>query len=349
MAFDKERTFVGFHSRVSTHESADALARIIEELLAPNGVNTLLIEMIGYQYDCFPEYSMGEFDRNDAEKIKALCKKHNISIVPVFKCLSTLDGEWPLFKAHPELMEMPEVATDLTWPDLYFHHWCASNDDIYQYVFPMIDELIEVFEADALHVGLDEIFHLADPRCKRCAGKDPAELYLHTVNMLHDHLTEKGIQMMMWGDRLLDCKKLGMTMWESDRFGINRAFDRIPKDIVICDWHYDHHDHGYYSTEQFLTAGFYELPALGHQLDQAKHFWGYVLEDLYCARKLKWPGKIGGVLFTNWAVLTAQSAQDMIDGAKGTYTGKVTTWCTASVGETVQTMAKPCAAFRKVY
>ena len=243
----------------------------------------------------------------------------------------------------------PHIPEDAKWPDIYAHPWCASNDDVYEYVFPMIDELIEVFGAEAFHVGLDEVFDIGEESCPRCKGKDKAELFARTVNILHDHLTEKGVDMMMWGDRLLDCKKLGMQMWEADRFGIHRAIDMIPKDIIICDWHYDLHDHGYYSTETFLTAGFFDVPSFGHQLDQAKHFWGFCLEDLYLSRKFKWPGKLGGVLFTHWGQMDMESAEELIAGFKAGKDYKAEVPNSGNIGQIIAVMADSCAKFRKVY
>jgi hypothetical protein len=42
----------------------------------------------------------------------------------------------------------------------------------------------------------------------------------------------------MWGDRFLDGKATGIGQWEASTNGTHPAIDRVPKDIVICDWHY---------------------------------------------------------------------------------------------------------------
>lgn len=356
MSFNRDIPMLGFHTRIGKKEGADAIIRVIEEVLAPKGINTLILEFNpGYKYECFPEFSNGVFDKEDALRVKEACKKYGIRPVPLFQCLShqsDFNGKpWPLYKAHPEFMETPHIPDDARWPDIYCQHWCASNDDIYDYVFPMIDELIEVFEAEALHVGLDEVFDIGEDCCPRCAGKDKAELYARTVKILHDHLAEKGVDMMIWGDRLLDCKKLGMQMWEADRFGMYKAFDmeEITRDIIICDWHYDLHDHGYYSTEQFIKGGFFDVPSFGADLEQCKHFWGYCMEDLFLSRKYKWPGKLGGVLFTHWGQMDMESAERLIEGFKAgkDYDPKIMD--SGRIGQVIAVMADSCAKFRKVY
>ena len=45
--------------------------------------------------------------------------------------------------------------------------------------------------------------------------------------------------MLMWGDRLLDGKKMRYGKWEAAANGTAPAIDRIPKDIILCDWHYE--------------------------------------------------------------------------------------------------------------
>jgi hypothetical protein len=47
--------------------------------------------------------------------------------------------------------------------------------------------------------------------------------------------------MWIWGDRLLDGKTTGMGEWEGS-YNTYRAIDMIPKDVVICDWHYNRAD-----------------------------------------------------------------------------------------------------------
>ena len=35
------------------------------------------------------------------------------------------------------------MPDDAQWPDVYVYSWCASNDGVYDYIFPMMDEIIE--------------------------------------------------------------------------------------------------------------------------------------------------------------------------------------------------------------
>jgi hypothetical protein len=86
---------------------------------------------------------------------------------------------------------------------------------------------------------MDEVFLLADPDCPRCKGKSTAVLFAGEVSRLDDHLRTIGCRMWMWGDRFLDGKATGTGEWEGSENGTFSAVDQVPKDIVICDWHYD--------------------------------------------------------------------------------------------------------------
>jgi hypothetical protein len=86
---------------------------------------------------------------------------------------------------------------------------------------------------------MDEVFYLGEDKCLRCGGRDKAELFANEVRTIHDHLAQKNRQLFIWGDRLLDGKTTGLGEWEASYNNTYRAVDMIPKDVIICDWHYD--------------------------------------------------------------------------------------------------------------
>ena len=106
-------------------------------------------------------------------------------------------------------------------------------------LFDLIDELARACDAKSFHVGMDEVFILADPDCPRCKGKSPAELFALEVTTLQSHLASIGCRMWMWGDRFIDGKATGIGEWEASTNDTAAAIDQVPKDIVICDWHYE--------------------------------------------------------------------------------------------------------------
>ncbi len=51
---------------------------------------------------------------------------------------------------------------------------------------------MEVFEADAFHAGMDEVFYIGMDECPRCNGKDKAKLFADEVNLISGHLQSRG-------------------------------------------------------------------------------------------------------------------------------------------------------------
>ena len=109
-------------------------------------------------------------------------------------------------------------------------------------MLPLVDEICDVFETDAFHAGMDEVFYIGESKCPRCGGKDKAELFAGEVKRIRDRLHAKNRQLWIWGDRLIDGKVSGLGEWEASLNDTARAVDLIPKDVVICDWHYERAD-----------------------------------------------------------------------------------------------------------
>ena len=131
--------------------------------------------------------------------------------------------------------------------------------------------MIDAFGADAFHVGMDEVFLVAQPSCSRCNGKNPAELLAKSVNDLHRHIVdERTLTMLMWADRLLDDKKFGYGEWEASKNGTSPAIDIIHKDIIMCDWHYEKRPDGYPSVVYLQEKGFRMLPSTWRNKDAAR-------------------------------------------------------------------------------
>jgi hypothetical protein len=89
---------------------------------------------------------------------------------------------------------------------------------------------------------MDEVFYIGEAKCPRCGGRDKAELFANEVKLIRDHLKSKDGQLWIWGDRLLDGKVTGLGEWEASLNDTARAIDLIPRDVFICDWHYERAD-----------------------------------------------------------------------------------------------------------
>jgi hypothetical protein len=236
-------------------EGVDKYVNFIRDELIPQQVNTLVILIdYGYAFKSRPELA-GEnpLSEQDVKKIVGVCREGGIRIIPQINLLghqSWFQQVGQLLKAYPQFNETPHVPTgegsgELKWPNewgLYCLSYCPLHPEVHGVVFDAVDEIVEVFEADAFHAGMDEVFYLGDDKCPRCQGRDKAELFAGEVTKIRNHLALKNIELWIWGDRLLDGRTTGIGLWEASYNNTHRAIDMIPKDVVINDWHYERPD-----------------------------------------------------------------------------------------------------------
>jgi len=292
-----ENQWRGLHIMSPGRDGLPLLKRAIGEKLAPMGVNVLIVEVnYNFVFRSHPELSGGDnaLRVEDARDLAETCRKYKVRLIPMLNSLghqSWSKTTFALLTKHPELDESPGVPADNK--GIYCRSWCPLHPDINKIVLPLIDELIDAFQADAFHVGMDEVFLMAHPSCTRCKGKDPAELFAKSVNDLHKHVVEKKrLTMLMWADRLLDDKKFGYGEWEASKNGTGPAIDMIPKDIIMCDWHYEKRPEGYPSVVYLQEKGFRTLPSTWRNKDAA-------LAMLRQARSTASP-KLLGHICTTW-------------------------------------------------
>jgi hypothetical protein len=98
--------------------------------------------------------------------------------------------------------------------------------------------------------------------------------------------------MLMWADRLIDASRYDYGEWESSKNYTWPAVYMIPRDIVLCDWHYEPRD-SYPSVPMFLDKGFRVLPASWKDVDASRALIDY-------SQALKNPRMLGH-LFSSWS------------------------------------------------
>ena len=229
-------------------DQVDDFILFIQEELTPKKVNTLVLRIdYNYQYESHPELrNENTLSRKDVKKLVKTCNEGGIKIVPQINLLghqSWAEKEENLLKVYPQFDETPSVKMPekYDWPNedgLYCKSYYLLHPEVHEIVFALVDEIMEVFEADAFHAGLDEVFYIGEEECPRCSGRDKAALFAGEVNRIRNHLALSGKELWMWGDRLIDGKTTGIGMWEASMNNTHRAIDLIAKDVVICDWHY---------------------------------------------------------------------------------------------------------------
>jgi len=199
-----------------------------------------------------------------------------------------------LLRAHPEFDETPGKYPNNV--GIYARSYCPLHPKVHEVVFSLIDELMEVTEAGSFYAGMDEVVLLGEVGCPRCKGRSKAQLFAGEVWRLRDHLAEKHRQLWIWGDRLLNGRTTGVGEWEGSFNGTAAAIDLVPKDIVICDWHYEHAEP---TPAYFAAHGFpvllcpWNKPSVGRQeVELMQNMRAHANSDLR--------NRLLGVMQTSW-------------------------------------------------
>jgi hypothetical protein len=265
--------------------------------LVEKGVNVLILEVdYGYEFQSHPELrgSPHPITRNGAQRLAQACRRHHIRLVPEFQCLghqSWAGTTFALLTRYPELDMTPGAFPGNQ--GIYCREWDPLNPTVNEIVFALIDEIIDAFDAEMFHVGMDEVFLIGHEKSPSTFGHNPASVFARAVNDLHGHLCgQRQKTMLMWGDRLIDGSRYHYGSWEGSTNGTAAAVDSIPKDIIICDRHYELREE-YASVPMFLEKGFRVLPTSWKDVDACRAFMEY-------SQARKHPAMLGH-LFTRWS------------------------------------------------
>ena len=290
-----------------SHDRAEEFISFIDDHIAPLGINTLILRIdFNYAYTSRQELR-GEnpLTKEQVKAIVAMCRENGIKLIPQINLLghqSWAEKVNKLLEVYPELDETPNVKMPekYEWPNedgLYCKSYCPLHPEVHEIVFDLVDEVMEVFEADAFHAGMDEVFYLADDGCPRCKGKDPAMLFAGEVEKISKHLEKSGARLWIWGDRLIDGSKNGIGMWEGSTNQTAPAIDKIPTSVVIADWHYER---PLPTPAYFALKGFDVVACSWRKPEVAEK----QVEMLYLLKENSTPqmaNRIKGVLHTVWS------------------------------------------------
>lgn len=283
----------GVHLWLDNDHDARALAATLPALAAA-GANAVVVEVnYSFEFESHPELRNTNFiTRATAHVLAAAARQSRIRLIPEFNCLGhqSFGGKIsPLLRVHPEFNETPSLS--ITNPNVYCLEWCPSAPGLNPLVFSLIDELAKGFEADAVHVGMDEVYLIGADECPRCRGKDPARLYAGQVRALYHHIVEqRHLQMLMWADRLIGPDYQGRCRYDNPHNDLSAALDLVPKNIVECDWHYEWKTN-YPSVPLLAGRGFPVWPAGFLPLKAAGQFSDFALAHR---------SQVVGYLATTW-------------------------------------------------
>ncbi len=230
--------------------------------------------------------------QDEVRDIIEYCRERNIEVIPEEP--STCHCDYMLIR-HPELAERCEDP----YPDTF----CPSNPASYELLFDLFDEIIDVFKPRILNIGHDEYYsiNICDRCRKRLMSND--EILAEDINKIHDYLAARGVQTMLWCDKLMNVEYNGYGCggalefvyfeWDpsKDLLGIIRptwqARNKIPHDIICLNW--------YLGRGEQFDAEVREFPVMFGNFSALWAFHGF--------KRRNTPNVFGGMC-SNWGAPT---------------------------------------------
>lgn len=178
-----------------------------------------------------------------------------------------------------QLLTHQEKLFQKRYPKLMFNHntYDPRKEEVYRLLFPLLAEVIELVQPRAVHIGHDEL-----------AGQQyglamlPADLFLKDVLRIHDYLKKRGIETWMWGDMLISPDEFP-AMFARDLHGVFAGYGKVlrgklPRDIVICDWHYVDDQKSFPSLAAMQQEGFRVIGAPWRKSKTIRNFSRYAAQ-----------------------------------------------------------------------
>lgn len=246
-------------------------------------------------YDRFPEISSSESEdmrkvkpgsppmsKQDLREIVLYAKGKGLEVIPAVEFLT--HQAMFLRRTHPELMFNEET-------------YDPRNPKVYEIVFSVIDELLDVFKPRYFLIGHDEMREFWRKKVDNRSNIPTYKDFATDANRIAEYLNKRGVRTMMWGDMLLnpDDFSLSKDMRKSFHGGLQdyyKAADLLTKDIIILDWHYSVDDEKFPSVDYFFSKGFSVMGATGKEGGTTENFARYV-----CGSK---DSKALGMMATTW-------------------------------------------------
>lgn len=153
----------------------------------------------------------GYYTKAELRELVRYCKARGIEIVPE---IDMPGHALSMIAAYPELAcvnEPVEVATYFGVTDFSKKLFCAGSERTFEFLFALLDEVLELFPFSHVHIGGDEAVKSEWKRCERCQKvmseqglKDERELQGYFLNRVIDFLDSRGRKAIVWNDGLCD-------------------------------------------------------------------------------------------------------------------------------------------------
>ncbi|GJQ63234.1 MAG: hypothetical protein SCALA702_22870 [Melioribacteraceae bacterium] len=228
----------------------------------------------------------GALTREEIKEILTYAESNFIDVIPIFQTL----GHYENILLDEDFLEYAEFpgAASLN----------VSNPKTYEFLENMLVEVFELFPSEYFHMGADESFDVGLGESKHLVDESSiAMVHADHYQKIYDICKKHGKKVIMYGDIILRHPEI---------------LERLPKDIIIVDWHY-RAKYDYSSTETFNSYGhkYYVSPSVWNFLTtfptnvNAMPNIEYIIKD-------GMKNGTSGMINSNWGDYGAETIKELI-------------------------------------
>jgi hexosaminidase len=203
----------------------------------------------------------GFYTKEDIREIVEYARQRFITVVPEIEMPGHTSE---VFAAYPEYSctgKKTTVQTGSYWPNSNI--FCAGKENTFEFLEDVLDEVIELFPSEYVHIGGDEADKTAWKTCPSCQARirneklaGVEELQSYFVKRMEKYLAGKGKKMIGW-DEILEgglAPEATVMSWRGVEGGIEAA--RLGHKVVMCPTSHCYFD--YYQADPD-----FQPPAIG--------------------------------------------------------------------------------------
>lgn len=214
----------------------------------------------------------GLYSKEDIREIIAFCQERYIDVIPEFDVPGHTRS---ILAAYPKLSCRQLPLPVAVRAGIFSDGLCPGKDEVYEFVYDILDEIMDLFPGEYIHIGGDEMPKAHWKKCDDCKKKmaeqgltDFEDLQGYFTNKVTEYLHSKGKQVIVWNDTLkssLVSKDIIVQRWIRDN-GRCDDFANQGGKIIASDFSYYYTDYPYAMTPLRKTYNFNPVsPALSEK------------------------------------------------------------------------------------
>lgn len=203
----------------------------------------------------------GFYTQDEMREVVAYAAERHITVVPELEMPGhSLAACW----SYPELC-CDEASVTQFLAGKRLHHpneFCAGNEFVFEFLEGVIDELLDIFPSEFIHIGGDEVDKILWRSCSRCTKRmeeeglaSVEELQSYFIRRIERLLNAKGRRLMGW-DEILEgglAPHAAVMSWRGVDGGIQAARQGHTVVMTPTTHCYFDYDHEKLSTKQILS------------------------------------------------------------------------------------------------